>query len=260
MFLQKLVTQLAFPLSASLLLLVLGLLLLVFRRRVLAGSLLLVAVAWLYVWSTPAMSGWLRYRLESQYPAMALDAVPEAQAIVVLGGAIGGAYPPVQPELNLTNQSDRVLHAARLYLAGKAPLIIVTGGNQPWTGEAENESQAIARFLMQLGVPEEAIRTEGRSLTTYENAVYTRELAAGEGIDRILLVTSALHMPRAAPVFRRLGFDVVAAATDHEINPTNPPTLLDWVPDADALSHASRAIKEVLGYQVYDWRGWLQEQ
>ena len=56
----------------------------------------------------------------------------------------------------------------------------------------------------------------------------------------------------AVPVFRRLGFDVVAAATDHEINPTNPSTLLDWVPDAEHWRERTRGIEDKLSDALHD--------
>ena len=50
-------------------------------------------------------------------------------AIVVLGGSIGPAVPPLRPDPQLYDSSDRVWHAARLFHRGVAPRIIVSGGS-----------------------------------------------------------------------------------------------------------------------------------
>ena len=50
----------------------------------------------------------------------------------------------------------------------------------------------------------------GKSLNTYQNAVYAKEVAAPAAGERWLVVTSAFHMPRTMGVFRAVGFDVVA--------------------------------------------------
>ena len=113
------------------------------------------------------------------------------------------------------------------------------------------------RFLADLGVPPEAILLEGRSRNTRENALYTAEILSAEGIDRVLLVTSALHMPRALATFRAAGIDAEPAPTDFEVMP-EPAHLMRWLPDAEALSDSTRALKEYVGWWVYRWRGWAE--
>ena len=55
---------------------------------------------------------------------------------------------------------------------------------------------------------------ETGSINTRENALDSYGLLAPRGIRRIILVTSALHMPRAAVAFRKAGFDVIPAPAD----------------------------------------------
>jgi uncharacterized SAM-binding protein YcdF (DUF218 family) len=114
----------------------------------------------------------------------------------------------------------------------------------------------MAAFLVDLGVPRGAMLLESQSLTTHENALRTREVMQANGIHRVLLVTSALHMRRAMAAFAAVGIDATPAPTDFEVVPPRQMTVLDWLPDAGALEGSTRAIKEYIGYWVYRLRGW----
>lgn len=215
-----------------------------FRRLALVLGVL--SVAWLWVWSLPATSYALRGYLESQHSPMAVEATPEAEAIVVLGG---GTWPMQfdQPYPNLGAASDREWHGARLYQAGKAPFLILTGGHDPQFS-ATSSAETMRRFMADLGVPESAMVLEDQARNTTENALFTAQILRDRGIKRILLVTSALHMPRSVALFERQGLEVVPAATDHEVRPQ--PAWRRWMPSTDALDGSSRAIKEVVGKLV----------
>ena len=110
-------------------------------------------------------------------------------------------------------------------------------------------------FLADPGVPAEAVWLEERSRNTRENALYTAEILKAQDIGPVLLVTSALHKPRALATFRAAGVKAIPAATDFEVMP-RPRVLLDWLPDAEAFAASTRALKEYLGLWVYRYRGW----
>lgn len=250
----KILTQLAFPLFQGLSLILLGWLLLTLGRRRLSHLCLLLGVAIIWVFSTPAVSNALRSSLELRYLPMAIAATPKADVIVILGGAL--AYPvPPRLETELTNESDRVLHAARLYHAGKAPHILASGGTMPWS-QAGSEAAIIRDLLLEWGVPAEAILLETESRTTRENALYTRELLAERNLSQVLLVTSAMHMPRSVATFAALDIAVIPTPTDITVTTQLDGTLLDWLPSSGSLDASSRAIKEYLGMWVYWLRGW----
>ncbi len=131
LLLTKVLSQFAYPLLASLLLAV-GAGVLLWRGRRRSGALLLsVALGWLWLWSTPVFIDWLRATLEQRYPPVPLQQLPTADAIVVLGGLVEAAAPPRRPEMNLGAAFDRIWYAARMYRAGKAPRILVSGGKLP---------------------------------------------------------------------------------------------------------------------------------
>lgn len=254
LYFDKLLTQLAYPLGLSLTLCLLGLLLLAVGRRRWGAGAVAAAVAWLWVWSLPAVSDALCGSLEGRFADRPVAELPTAQAAVVLGGGIESARPGwVYP--NLGPAADRIWQAARLYRAGNVPRLILSGGSQDWLGERPTEAQAMRGLLTDLGVPESALVLEERSRNTRENALYSAERLRSLGIGQVLLVTSALHMPRALAAFRAVGIEALAAPTDFEVMP-EPAHPLRWLPDAQALERSTRALKEYLGWAVYRWRGW----
>ncbi|BAZ32588.1 hypothetical protein NIES4074_50940 [Cylindrospermum sp. NIES-4074] len=190
--------------------------------------------------------------------------MPNAEAIVVLGGATKSAFPP-RPTVDLSEQGDRVIYAAQLYRQKKAPIIILSGGRIDWRGSGASESADMAEVLTSIGIPAEAIVQEPDSLNTYQNAVNVRKILESRGIRRVLLVTSAMHMPRSLKIFQRQGVDVIAAPTDflvsqgdiQEIGSTPKAALLNSLPDAGNLQQFTNALKEYVGSFVYRLRGWL---
>lgn len=158
-----------------------------------------------------------------------------------------GARPPMRLYSNLEAAADRVWYAARLFRAGKAPQILLTGGNLPWGGIEQPEADGMAELLEDLGVPKTALLLEGRSRTTEQNRDYSLPILHRLGVKRILLVTSALHMPRAIRLFEATDLTVVPAPADFEVFDRDNAHPLRWLPDAQALADSSRAYKEYLG-------------
>lgn len=245
MILLKFLTLCLQPLGTALAVLLLSLLTRRWRR--LSAALAIFAVAWLWIWATPLASTALRASLEQRYAAMPAETAPQADAILLLGGGIEPAAPPRRPDFDVTAGGDRILYAAALYRAGKAPWIVVTGGRLPWTPGAASEADAMQQMLVRLGVPASAIVREARARTTRENMRYSADLLAQRGARRVLLVTSAMHMPRAMANARVLGVDVIAAPTDVEVLPGRRYGVLGWVPDAQFLERSAAAFKEYLG-------------
>ena len=254
LYLDKLLAQCAYPLGLSLMACLLALPFLA-RGRTRAGlGLILAAVGWLWFWSLPVVSDGLRLTLEQRFHNADVADLPRADAVVVLGGAMD-AGPPGYPYPNLGPAADRVWHAARLYHAGKAGRLILSGGGVEWRGDWIAEAEGMRRLLSDLGVPESALIIENRSRSTRENALFSAELMHRLGLERVLLVTSALHMARALATFRAVGVAAIPAPTDFEVMP-EPSHLLRWLPDAAALADSTRAIKEYLGLWMYRRRGW----
>ena len=246
------------PLNWSVLLLVVGLL--AWKRLRISRWFCAAALLLLMVFSSPAGCGALLDSLEKQFPDTTLEALPQAQAIVVLGGALH-IPSPRHLRSSLIDPSDRILHALRLYRSGKAPLILCSGG-----GEDKPESPAMSRLFQEWGVPAEAILVDDQSLNTRENALFSYSLLNPRGVHHILLVTSAIHMPRAAAVFRKAGFEVTPAPADFRTGWSQGAAggggggffgrLSGWIPESISLQKSSRALREWIGLLIYRWRGW----
>lgn len=247
--LSKLVAALISPLGTALALMALALWAIWRGHRRVAGWTLLIAWGWLYLWSTWGASLWLRGQIEADHPYVPPAQQQQAPVAVVLGGGIESPKHADTPP-NLERAADRYWYAARLYHAGKAPVLLLSGGGQ---NTALTEAQSMAMFLQDLGVPLSAMVLEGRSLNTRQNAEEAARWLRAHGVDRILLVTSALHMPRAVRLFEQQGLQVIAAAADHEEG--HYPLWRRWWPEAEALEGSARAMKEWLGMALAA-RGW----
>ena len=215
----------------------------------------------LLVSSCGPISRELARSLESACPTLAPDA--RGDAIVLLGGATQPPLPP-RSDVELSGEADRLFFAARLLHEARAPRIVVSGGRLDPTGTIDGDAaHEMAEILGRLSVPSDAILLEARSRNTYENAVETRRVLAPLGANRILLVTSALHMPRAAALFRAQGFEVVTAPTDFLVVEEPPArtaagrvwrAFFAFVPSAASLDQTTRVLREYAGLLV----SWLQ--
>ena len=263
LFLSKLIPLFIYPLGLASILLILGLLMGLKRKRSRWASLpIFLALVILLTASNTFLSDRLMKSLEWQYVPPA--EIPNTDAIVVLGGAVRSISPPrIMGDLN--EHGDRLLYAAKLYQEGKAPLLVLSGGLIDWYGNSGSEAADMAAILQIMGVPEDAMIEEPNSLNTYQNAIYTKKILAEKGIKKVILITSAFHMPRAVLIFRRQGIDIIPAPTDfliskqklQEYNYSLESKIISFLPNTGSLDNTTKAIKEYIGILVYRLRGWL---
>ena len=210
-------------------------------------NLATVGTAWLLIWSLPAASDFLQAAVEDQAGPREISAIPKMQVAVVLGGGISGPRPPQRPDPDLGGSADRLWYAAKLYHSGKVARLLLSGGHTR-AGD-DSEAQAMRTFLRDLNVPDSALWLEGESTNTASNAHQSAQMLKSQDIKSVLLVTSALHMPRAWDAFEREGIQVFPAPTDFEVVPM-PWGIYRILPDAQALMGSSRAFKEIVGRLV----------
>lgn len=261
LFLSKLLPLFIYPLGLASVLMVVALVTLWKRPRWAAGAISMALIVLLVGGNGWATSYLVRSLERQNLPPTPL---PNAEAVVVLGGATRTAAFP-RPGVDLNEQGDRILYAAQLYQQKKAPLIILSGGRIDWLGGGSSESADMAKIMSQIGVPASAIVLEPNSRNTYENAVNVRKILVERGIRQVLLVTSAIHMPRSLLIFKRQGIAAIPAPTDflisnHELQQLqNSPQskLIYLLPGADNLDMFTHALKEYVGLVVYRLRGWL---
>ncbi len=261
-FLSKFLPLLVYPLGLASIVLIIALL--ARRSPRFRTSLIVFALALLWLGGNRWVGYSLARSLEWQY--LPPDNLQPEAVIVVLGG---GTEPPLFPrtDVEVNAAGDRVLHAARLYRDGKAPAVLVSGGTVSFLAEEEySPAQNMADLLMLAGVPEEAIWLQGNSENTHDDAELSVQILKERGIQRAILVTSAMHMPRSVALFEHQGIDVVPAPVDYTVtqsgwdalfSPTPQSFVINLLPNASTLHLTTNVLKEYIGMLVYRLQGWL---
>ena len=249
-FINKIVGFFSSPLTVGLLLILVAGILTnwksVRRRRWAKRLVFATPIVWLWIWACPLMTALIGMPLESQYlengMEKAVETYPACDAIVILGGGMGAREDMRYP--NMYAAADRVWQGVRLYKAGKAPRILVSGSC---------ELQATVPLLIDFGVPRDAILVDNTSRNTYENARYTERLLKESGAGKkVLLVTSAWHMTRARGNFEKTELDVIPAPSDYEATYAvrvfrGGNAWKGLLPSADALFLNSYLVREWIG-------------
>lgn len=158
-------------------------------RRLIALAVLVMAAGW---------AGTAAYVATHADP----DPMPRAAAIVVLSGgdtAAGGLAP---------DTAARVAQGVRLWQAGAAPVLVMSGGTLP-DGATVRVAERMKAAAVAAGVPPDAILAEAGSHSTLQNAILTADLLP-PGTGPVILVTHRFHLPRAWFNYRAQGFDIVA--------------------------------------------------
>lgn len=245
LWLSKVLLPLVLPPGGCLTLLALAALARWRGRRRLALALATCAFASLALASAPAVARWLAWPLETRFAPVDLASPPLADAIVVLGGGAapaprGGAGP------ELLDSSDRVWRAAQLYASGAAPRVLLCGGRAASVSGGPPEARAMGDLLALWGVPQGVIEEEVASRDTRENCAAAAAAARAQGWRRVLLVTSALHMPRAVRDCSTPGVQWIPAPADYRASAEGDEGLFAWLPNATSLKLSAMALKEWL--------------
>ena len=254
-YLSKILPLMILPIGIVFELLVIALFLLWRRKRKPAVFFIVAAMAVLWVCSMPIVANTVLGKLEQRYPAVALSEIPDSKCVVVLGGALEPVRPP-RVDVNLLDSVDRISKTASLYRAGKAKVVIVSGGNQPWSPQLKSEAVETRTLLVAWGVSADAIVVDETSRNTYENAFNSRTLLRESKCKIPLLVTSAAHMPRSVASFASLGVEVFPVSADVRAVRTLRLTVFDFIPDTRALEMTTTAMREWTGQKIYRFRGW----
>ena len=168
------------------------------RRRVLrsAGVVALALVAYYLV---SLFQVWSVGRSDDRAPV---------DAIVVMGAAQYDGRPSPQLEARLD-------HVVELWPEGLAPLVVVTGGNRP--GDRFTEASASAAYLVERGIPAEAVVLEDEGSSSYESMSAVAELLAERGLDEIVVVTDPYHSMRSREIAEEVGLTAHVSSTDTSV-------------------------------------------
>ena len=219
-------------------------------KRIYAAALIGI----LFLSSGQLSSGLLGF-LENRYPYRALEDVPPAEAVVVLSGMINSlAGRSDRPEF--LSSADRILVGEEILRSKRANYLVISGGSGLILQKGESEAVILNRWLERRGVASEQILIDADSRNTAENAIETAKIAKARGWKRVLLVTSAFHMPRSVLCFRKAGLEVVPVPADYYTFRESPGPEA-WFPSMTSLELGTLAIKEYIGIAAYRLRGYL---
>ncbi len=150
----------------------------------------------------------------------------------------GGSYRGV-PDFNGTGQNSesttvRLIAGLRLHLVLHLPMVL-SGGSL--YADKATEASLEYRFLKACGVEEQYLIKEDRSQNTAENAMFVKQICQQRNFDKVILVTSAFHMPRSVAFFEREGVNVIPYPTDYKTNRNTRLNTFAFTPMAQLFYH-----------------------
>lgn len=263
-FLSKLLPQFVYPVGFVFILLLLAVIL--YKARSFQRTVLVISLLVIYLAGSRFVALSLAKSLEWQY--MPMQNTEGVDVAVVLGGA---TEPPLEPRqmVEVNSAGDRVIYAAKLYQEGKVKTILLSGGSIAWLDDGDGEiaytpAQSMKELITMMGVPESALGLEEYSKNTLENAVFSSEILRNTGVKKVILITSAMHMPRAVKLFEANGIEVVPAPTDYTVTKAGWKELwnggvyewvLNLIPSSGNISLTTTVLKEYIGMAVYRFQG-----
>tara|TARA_B100001059_G_scaffold58512_1_gene53799 strand:+ start:2732 stop:3469 length:738 start_codon:yes stop_codon:yes gene_type:complete len=242
-YINKILPIIVSPLGLIIILLFFG----VFRKRKLPS---LIALILLIILSLPIVSRQLIKFLEQGYTLISPNNVDTADTVIVLSGMIRTIKQNNEIYYEFSDAVDRVFAGIELLKLNKAQKIILTRGKLPWSlGMPEGEF--LAQFVKSQGINKnQVILTEVVQNTNDEAIAVSKILPKNS---KIILVTSAFHMPRAKTVFENQNLKVIPYAVDFRLGEKKM-DVLDFLPQANAFKDSSFYFREIIGRAYYSLR------
>lgn len=197
---------------------------------------------------------WLAMYLQAPYAARPNITWASRNAIVVLGAgntlifATGEITPPV-------TAGNRLIESYTLYRECKRTSndckLIVSGGDGSHVGKSE--AAVYGDSLLRMGVNRDDLMLESRSMSTWQNAQFVQPMLKAYAPQRVVLVTSAMHMRRAQKAFEHFGIDALPVRGDYV------GLWYSWLPNSQSLALTDRCLHEYAGllvYDIYNAMGW----
>lgn len=223
----------------------------IFRKKRWVKKLYFLLFAIIIIGTNPFLHHWAVWHWQTKTPAL-----PNKQqygAIILLGGMVG---------FDKENRgyfgftADRFLQTAKLYHSGYAPTIIVAGGSNNILRKQPAEADFVANELIATGIKKEAIFIENKSVNTFENAKNSKRLIDSlHLLPPYLLVSSAVHLPRATQLFEKLNLKVVPHAAAYDAIPQKWYFTDAIIPSISLLDKWGSLLKEISGLYIYKLSG-----
>jgi uncharacterized SAM-binding protein YcdF (DUF218 family) len=201
-------------------------------------------------WCANQLAIWV----EGPYQWQPVASAPKVDAVVVLSGDLTVKRKDEQLQWEFQD-ADRFMAGLALMKAQRAPKLIFTGGQLPWNPQGTNEGLAHKALAIELGMSERLIEVSGLANNTEQESQAVMRLWSNSS-RKIILVTSAFHMPRAKKLFIKQGFDVTEWPVDYKQS-HNEFTWLELLPTAEKLSLSSQMLREMLGRAYYRVKEWM---
>jgi uncharacterized SAM-binding protein YcdF (DUF218 family) len=233
----------------------LGAVLMATRLAHVGRKLLLASVVLLAICGFSPLGAWLLYPLEQRFPAWS-SAHGAPEGLVVLGGGIDADVSAAHKTAAFTSSGGRFIAAAALAHRYPKLRIVYSGGSANLVSDdTAKEADYVLAAFESLGISRDRITPERYSRNTFENAQFSKNLAAPKNGERWVLLTSAYHMPRSIGVFRSIGFMVEAYPTDWRL--AGSADLLKFsVFSVQGFMHTDMAVREWMGLAAY----WLSHR
>lgn len=242
------------PLTLIGLLLISGVILLWFKRDVWGRRLVSLGLGLFLILGFLPVGPNLMVYLESRYQAP--NPLPDkVTGIVVLGGMIEGKISKAHDQVTLNDNTERLTEMIRLSRLYPKARIIFTGGPGFLGAASTTESEIVERLLKELDISSSRFVFENRARNTYENMLYSRELAHPQAGENWLLVTSGFHMPRSMAIFTAGGWKM----TPYPAGYIEEGAYI-WRPSLDLLGNFYKlqvASREIVGIIAYALTGKL---
>ncbi len=213
------------------------------RKAYLAGIIMLV------FFSNPFIVD--KFTLAYQAKKYSLKRDEVYSAGILLGGFAGKNN--VDDQIYFGENADRFIQASQLYANGHVKKIIIAAGSgEAFKKTSFREADYAYEQFVNMHIPEEDLLPERNSRNTQENAINSKKI-----IDSLqlpppyLLITSAIHMPRAMATFKKAGLDVKPYPAAFQVTPSKVLDVNNIIPTAQALRNWSTLIREVVGIVLY---------
>ena len=211
------------------------------KRLLFSLAILLIVISFLPI------GGWLLYPLETHYEAN--PQLDKVDGIIVLGGAEDPLHSYLWQQISLGGSVERDITFAKLAKEFPEAQLVFAGGGGNVEGKDYREADVAKQFFQQLGMDVSKIYFERHSRNTWENARLSQQAVKPKAGESWVLVTSAVHMPRAVGVFCQVGWKVIPYPVDF-INKPDGHLGIRWN-FAGHLKGIVKASKQWLGILAY---------
>lgn len=187
-----------------------------------------------------------------------IEDVGHYDVAVVLGGM--AEWDNNHERLSMRRGGDRIWQAIHLYHLGKVDKLLISGANGDVIDKGLNEAVQFRDVLIAEGIPAEDILIDSLSKNTWQNAVESKKIVDQyPEIESVLLITSALHMPRSEACFKKAGFEKFDTFTTDHFTGERRGYAIDqyFVPNVSTMVCWSKLIHEWIGYITYFFAGYI---